>query len=46
MPDKMFEGIFDNGGATVIAVSDFLLCLGVSLFIGVFLALIYTYKSL
>ena len=46
MPDKMFEGIFDNGGATVIAVSDFLICLGVSLFIGVFLALIYTYKTL
>ena len=45
MPDTIFEGIFDNGGVTVIAVSDFLVCMGVSLVIGVFLALVYTYKS-
>ena len=45
MPDTIFEGIFDNGGVTVIAVSDFLVCMGVSLGIGVFLALVYTYKS-
>lgn len=45
MPDIVFEGIFDNGGVTVIAVPDFLVCIGVSLLIGVFLALVYTYKS-
>ena len=45
MPDKVFGGIFDNGGAAVIAVPDFLICVGVSLVIGVFLALVYTYRS-
>lgn len=45
MPDTMFEGIFENGGGMVFSVSDFLLCMGVSLVIGIFLALVYTYKS-
>lgn len=45
MPDTMFEGIFENGGGMVFSVSDFLICMGVSLVIGMFLALVYTYKS-
>ncbi len=45
MLDVIFEGIFENGGAMVFTVPEFLLCMGVSLAIGVFLALVYTYKS-
>lgn len=45
MLDTIFKGIFDGDGQTVIAVSDFLLCVGVALVIGLFLAAVYTYKS-
>lgn len=45
MLNSLFEGIFDHSGETVISVTDFLICIGVSLAIGVFLALVYTYKS-
>lgn len=45
MLNGMFGGIFDSSGAAVISVLDFLVCIGVSLIIGVFLALVYTYKS-
>ncbi len=41
----IFTGIFDSSSAALISVSDFLLCLGVSLFIGLLLAGIYTYKN-
>ena len=45
MLDSLFKGIFDTETASVIAVTDFLLCVGVALLIGLFLALVYTYKS-
>lgn len=45
MLDSLFGGIFDSTGVSVISVVDFLFCVGVSLLIGAFLAVIYTYKS-
>lgn len=45
MLNTIFRGIFDSDSATVITVPDFLLCIGVSLLIGIFLAVVYTYKS-
>ncbi len=45
MLDSLFKGIFDTEFVTTIPVTDFLLCVGVALLIGLFLALIYTYKS-
>ncbi len=41
----LFQGVFDTGVTTVIDVGDFLLCVGVSLLTGMFLALVYTYKN-
>ncbi len=41
----MFKGIFDSDLVQVIDVSDFLLCLGISLLLGILLALAYTYRS-
>lgn len=37
MPDTIFRGIFDTDMTTVISVSDFLLCLGCALVIGLIL---------
>lgn len=45
MPDTIFGGIFDSQFTSVIKVSDFLLCLGVSLLIGLLIAGVYTYKN-
>ncbi len=45
MLENIFKGIFDTGITTVISVTDFLLCVVVALLIGVFLALVYKYKS-
>lgn len=45
MLNNIFKGIFDGSSDTVISVPDFLICIGVSLLIGAFFALIYTYKS-
>lgn len=45
MLDKLFQGVFDNGVQSVISVDSFLLCVGVSLLIGLFLAVMYTVKS-
>ena len=42
MLNHMFQGIFAAEGAAVIAVPQFLLCVGVALGIGVVLALLYT----
>ncbi len=44
MINNIFQGIFD-GSTAVVAVSDFLICIGVSLVIGILLAAVYTYKS-
>lgn len=45
MLDTIFKGIFDSDLISVISVSNFLLCVGVSLLIGIFHALVYCYKS-
>ena len=43
--DKIFKGIFDTDLTPVIAVKDFLVCVGVALAIGVFISLVHTFKS-
>lgn len=45
MFDTIFKGIFDSQLTAVISVWNFLLCLAVSLVIGLLLAGIYTYKN-
>ena len=42
---SLFSGIFDTSTSTVIAPGYFLLCLGVSFLIGLWLAGIYAYRS-
>lgn len=39
--NNLFRGLFDSSTQNVISVSDFLLCIGVSILIGIFLAAIY-----
>ena len=45
MLDTLFKGIFDSSTASVISVSDFLLCIGISLALGIVMALSYTFKT-
>lgn len=45
MSDSIFKGIFDTATTQTISVGNFVLCIGVSLLIGLFLALVYTWKS-
>ncbi len=45
MLEKLFRGVFDAEMISVISVGDFLLCIGVSLVVGLILALGYMYKS-
>lgn len=45
MLDNLFKGIFDASTANVISVGDFLLCVGVSLVIGLVLSLAYMYRT-
>lgn len=45
MLETLFKGIFDTELTKVISVSNFLLCLGFSLAIGIIMALTYMYKS-
>ena len=45
MLDTIFRGIFDTDMTKVIAVEDFLLCVGCSLVIGLLLALGYMFRS-
>lgn len=45
MLNNVFKGIFDSSLTTVISVGDFLLCLGLSLVLGLILALVYMYRS-
>ena len=45
MPESIFAGIFDTTGVAVITPVDFLICLGVSLAIGLLLAMGYAYKT-
>ena len=41
MLQNLFSGLFDTSLITVITVSEFLLCIGVSILIGIFIAFIY-----
>ncbi|MBQ9784010.1 MAG: DUF4956 domain-containing protein [Clostridia bacterium] len=43
--DAMFKGVFDNELIQTISVRDFLLCLGVSLLLGLVMAAAYTFKN-
>lgn len=45
MSETIFKGIFDTELTTVIAVTDFLLCIGISLVIGLIIAFSYMYKT-
>ena len=45
MLNNMFQGIFDTDMTTVIAVPDFLLCVGCALVIGLILAGAYMYVT-
>ena len=43
--DAIFKGVFDNELTRVIEVGDFLLCLGVSLFLGLIMAAAYMWRN-
>ena len=45
MLDSIFHGLFDTDMTAVISVGDFLLCIGVSLVLGLILSLGYMYRS-
>ncbi len=43
--EKLFQGLFDSNGTVVISVTDFLLCVGFALVLGVMIALAYMYRT-
>lgn len=45
MLENLFGGLFDSDFTSVIAVGDFLMCLGCALLIGLMLALCYMYRT-
>ena len=45
MLENLFKGLFDTDLTRVISVTDFLLCLGTSLVIGMFMAVAYMYRT-
>lgn len=45
MSDSIFQGLFAAEGTPVISVGDFVMCLGVSLLLGIALAVCYMYRS-
>lgn len=45
MLNSLFQGIFDTSMTSVISITDFLLCIAISLLTGIILALSYTYRS-
>lgn len=45
MLDQIFKGVFDSDLTAVIGVGDFLLCLGVSLVLGLLMAASYMYRT-
>ena len=45
MLENLFKGLFDTDVTMVISVTDFLLCLGTSLVIGIFMAVAYMYRT-
>lgn len=45
MMETIFKGLFDSASTAVVSVTDFLLCLGLSLVLGLVLALAYMYRT-
>lgn len=45
MPETLFRGLFDSDITSVISVTDFLLCLAVSLVMGIIMALTSMYRT-
>ena len=45
MFENLFKGLFDTDLTAVISVTDFLLCLGASLVIGILMAVAYMYRT-
>ena len=45
MFENLFKGLYDTDLTTVISVTDFLLCLGTSLVLGLIMALAYMYRA-
>ena len=45
MLENLFKGLFDTDLTTVIGVTDFLLCLGCSLVLGLVMAFAYMYRT-
>lgn len=45
MLDNLFKGLFDTALTDVIEVTDFLLCLGFSLLLGLLMAFAYMYRT-
>ncbi|MBQ4560061.1 MAG: DUF4956 domain-containing protein [Tyzzerella sp.] len=45
MLENLFKGLFDTDLTAVISVTDFLLCLGASLIIGILIAFAYMYRT-
>ncbi|MBQ4153259.1 MAG: DUF4956 domain-containing protein [Oscillospiraceae bacterium] len=45
MLDTIFKGLFDSDLVTVISVTDFLLCMGCSLVLGLLMALAYMFRT-
>jgi len=45
MLDDLFRGLFDSDLTTVISVTDFLLCMGFSLILGLVMAFAYMYRT-
>lgn len=45
MPNNIFKGLFDSEYAAVISVTDFLICIGSAILLGVLLAFAFSIKS-
>lgn len=45
MFEELFKGIFDSASQKVISITDFLVCIGASLVVGIIIALCYMYRS-
>ena len=45
MLDTIFQGVFDSALTSVISVADFMLCLGLSLLLGLVMAFAYMYRT-
>ena len=45
MLDTIFRGLFDSDITVVISVTDFMLCLGSSLVLGLVMAFAYMYRT-